>query len=566
MGIGMIPVFIGIVANPTRVFKHEAFLAFIEYLGIDSARELLIYGAISLVGIFLVKNLFYLFYKYFESRFVFNRRYLFSHRLMQAYMQAPYTFHLQRNTAELLRNVTGEVNLLINNVLHPTLRILKELVMVISVVAFLFFIEPLITLFVFIFMGGTAGIFLFFTQRKMKLFGSQEQEYRKLMMKTASEGFGGIKEARVLNRETYLVEIFRKMSFKSSRLQMFRSFVAQIPRPAIEALAIIGIMLISLIMVMQDRPLANIVPVLALFGASTIRLMPSIQLITQMMTELRYHIVSVNPIYDDLNVLNETSLEFKSEREKNEKLEFKQSIVFNNVNYQYPDSNEQALDGINIDIPYGHTIAFIGPSGAGKTTIVDLLLGLIKPLQGDILVDGKSIFNNVSAWQRNIGYIPQFIYLTDNTLRCNIAFGLPDHMIDDLKIDQAVNSAQLKDLVEHLLQGVETVVGENGIRLSGGQRQRVGIARALYNNPQVLVMDEATSSLDGITEQQVIDSIENLKEGRTVIMIAHRLTTVMKCDKLFMIEDGKVIDAGTYDELLKSNKKFREMARKYAKL
>jgi len=560
VGIGMIPAFVAIVANPQRVLEHERFGSLFQQLNVTSARELLIYGGITLIGIFVIKNSYTLLFRYIEARFIYNRRYVFSHKLMTAYMQAPYTFHLQRNTAELLRNTTGEVNIMINNVLNPSLKILKEFVMGASVVFFLFFVEPVITLFVFLVMGGLSGFFLFITQRSMKLIGVEAQRYRKEMLRAAQQGFGGIKDARVLNREPEFIEVFREMALKSSRLQQTKAFISMIPRPAIETIAVSGIMLIALVMVFQDRPIANIVPVLMLFAAALYRLMPSIQQITQMLTELRYHLPSVNPIYDDLVELKPFITEFRADRCKKEKLHLSNAIAISNLHYQYPNSTEQALNGVSLSIPHGKAVAFVGPSGAGKTTIVDVLLGLLEPQQGEILVDGINIFGSISAWQQNIGYIPQFIYLSDDTLRRNIAFGLPDKKIDEEKIQQAVQLAQLSEMVSRLPNGLDTEVGERGTRLSGGQRQRVGIARALYHNPQVLVMDEATSALDNITEQLIIDAIEALKGERTVIMIAHRLTTVMNCDIIFYMEDGKIVDQGTYQELLQRNMKFREMA------
>jgi ATP-binding cassette, subfamily B, bacterial PglK len=235
-------------------------------------------------------------------------------------------------------------------------------------------------------------------------------------------------------------------------------------------------------------------------------------------------------------------------------------IESRDVYYNYPNSDEQALNGVSFAIPKGHAVGFVGESGAGKTTVVDLLLGLMEPTSGEILVDGKNIHENLSAWQKNIGYIPQSIYLADETLRSNIAFGLPEKEIDDEKVLQALELAQLKVLVDRLPDGLDTILGENGTRLSGGQRQRVGIARALYHEPEVLVMDEATSALDNLTELEITKAIEALKGDRTVIMIAHRLTTVEKCDLLYLMKNGKITASGTYDELVDTNKEFRRMA------
>ena len=326
-------------------------------------------------------------------------------------------------------------------------------------------------------------------------------------------------------------------------------------------MAVVAIMLIAVVMHLQGRPIASIIPVIAMFGVAIVRLMPSIQIIAEMLTNIRYSIVSVNPIYDDLTAMKKYGEEFRTDRQRDAKTTLTHAVQIHDLHYHYPNSDEQALNGVSLEIPKGRAVAFVGPSGAGKTTIVDVLLGLLEPQKGEILVDDKNIFDSISAWQRNIGYIPQFIYLSDDSLRRNIAFGLPDSDIDEEKIHKAVELAQLNELVSRLPDGLDTVIGERGARLSGGQRQRIGIARALYNDPQVLVMDEATSALDNITEQHIIHSIETLKGEHTIIMIAHRLTTVMNCDVLYMMENGKIVDQGAYKELLERNEGFREMAR-----
>lgn len=565
LGIGMIPAFVAIVADPARVLKYKQLSELYQFLNITNARDLLIYGGSALIGVYIIKNGYLLIYHYLEARFVFNRRYTFSHKLMTAYMQAPYTFYLERNSSELLRNTNNEVNIMVNNVLLPILKVSKELIMGVVVVLFLLLAEPTITMIISIVMGGMAGSFLIITRKRMNDLGLKAQEFRKGMLKAAQQGFGGIKDARVLNREGEFIETFRSMAYQSSQLQLMKNFISSIPRPTVETLSVGGIMLIAVIMVLQERPISSIVPIVAMFGVAIVRLIPAIHQVTQLLTDLRFNIASVNPVYDDLTLLKEATQAFRSDRRKNQKLELRKSIVIDNLYYQYPKSTEQALNGVNLEIPYGNAVALVGSSGSGKTTLADSLLGLLVPQKGAILVDGVNISESISGWQQNIGYIPQFIYLSDDTLKRNIAFGLPDDKIENEKILKAVELAQLSDLIEHLPQGIDTVIGERGTRLSGGQRQRVGIARALYHEPHVLVMDEATSALDNITEHQIIEAIEALKGNRTVIMIAHRLTTVMNCDVLFFMENGKIVDKGSYSELLKRNHKFKEMAKEVDK-
>lgn len=560
MGIGMIPAFVSIVASPEKVLEIELLQPLYRSLTIETAEDLLIWGSIFLVGVFIAKSVYIVTFNYYESRFIYNRRYTISHKMMTSYMQAPYTFHLHKNTAELLRNITQEVNIFIGLVVTNLLTMAREGVMALSIVIFLFIVEPLITFMVLVLSGVGAGTFLFLTQKKVKRYGREEQGHRRNMIKAVNQGLGGIKDARVLNREADFIEKYRLESYKSSRLAAYRRFIMQIPKPVVETTAVLSMMLIATLMVWQGRPMSAIIPILTLFAMATVRLMPAIQSLSSLYTNLRYNLVAVDPIYEDLKSLEKYRAEFVADRKKESSSELIEVVEGKNIYYSYPGSNEQALKGVSFEVPRGKAIAFVGESGAGKTTVVDILLGLLEPEKGEVLVNHKNIHDSLSAWQRNIGYIPQSIYLADETLRNNIAFGLPENEVDENKVTQAVELAQLRDMVERLPEGLDTIVGEHGTRLSGGQRQRVGIARALYHNPQVLVMDEATSALDNITERQITKAIEALKGDRTIILIAHRLTTVENCDLLYLMKDGKIIDSGTYSELVDTNEEFRKMA------
>jgi len=559
-GIGMIPVFVSIVADPERVLSHPMVSEYLQLLNINDAQGLLLWGSVALVAVFIIKSLYITAFHYFEARYIYNRRYYVSLRMMTSYMQAPYTFHLRRNTAELLRNITSEVNILVNIILTNCLKITKEAIITISILIFLLLVEPLITLLVFLISGAGAGTFLLFTQKKIKQYGIEEQQHRSNMIKAVNQGLGGIKDARVLNREKEFIDKYGDEAYKSTRLLTYIRFVMQIPKPVVEVTAVIGMMLIAALMIWQGRPMASIIPILTLFAMATVRLMPSIQQMSSMYTTLRYNIVSLNPIYDDLKELEEYTSKLVEDRKKTGSMVLTETLAANNVTYQYPGSDETVLKEVSFTIPRGKAVAFVGSSGAGKTTMVDILLGLLTPAEGSVTVDGKNIETNLSAWQRNIGYIPQSIYLADENLRCNIAFGLPEDEIDEGLIENAVELAQLKHLVNQLPEGLDTMVGENGVRLSGGQRQRIGIARALYHNPQVLVMDEATSALDNITEREISSALDALKGDRTIIMIAHRLTTVKNCDTLYLMEEGQITNSGTYEELLKTSSEFKKMA------
>ena len=560
LGISMIPAFVAIIASPERVLQYEPLTGLWELLNISTDKDLLIFGSIALVGIFLIKSMYILVYNYTEAKYIFNRRYLLSHKLMSSYMQAPYTFHLGRNSAELLRNTNVEVNIIVNNVITNLLKMSREGLMALSILLLLVIMEPLISLVVLILSGLGAGSFLMFTQKKVKQYGKQEQGHRRNMIQAVQQGLGGIKDARVLNRENLFIEKFRIEARESTLLKIYIRYIQQIPKPVVETSAVLGMMLISAILVWQGRPMSTIIPILTLFAMATVKLMPAVQQLSTLYTTLRYNLVAVDPIYDDLKELEEYQKYFLKDRKSQTPITLDNSIEAENISYSYPGSDEIALKNVSFTAPKGKAIAFVGESGAGKTTMVDLLLGLLTPTEGKICVDGIDIQERISAWQRNIGYIPQSIYLADETLRNNVAFGIPEDEIDDDKVIQAIESAQLSEMVSKLPAGLDTMIGENGTRISGGQRQRVGIARALYHNPQVLVMDEATSALDNITEKEITDAIEALKGDKTVIMIAHRLTTVQNCDILYLMKNGKIIDQGSYDYLVDTNREFRKMA------
>ena len=559
-GIGMIPAFVSMVADPDRVMQYEPIENLLLTLGIETSRGLLMWGGGTLIVVFIIKNLYLLFFFYTQARFVQNRFYTISSALMSSYMQAPYTFHLQRNSAELLRNTNQEVKMLVNQVMKPGLELTKEAVMIIAIVTFLLIMEPLITLVSFLVLGSTVGTFLLLTQKRMRRYGKEAQKLRRTMIKSLNQGVGGIKDARVLNREEVFIDKFRHAARRTADLTAVKNFFSKSAKPIVETIAVGGMMLIAIMMVWQGRAVSAIIPVMTLFAMATVRLMPAIQKLTSMLTMLRYNVVSVEPVYKDMKALAGYRKHFLADRARQEPFLMQQQLEADRVRFYYPDSKEPALSEVSFTINKGAAVAFTGSSGAGKSTIVDLLLGLLTPASGEIRVDGHNIADHLSAWQRNIGYIPQFIYLGDETLRNNIAFGIPKNEIEDEKVRKAAELAQLEELVESLPDGLDTVIGESGTRLSGGQRQRVGIARALYHDPQVLVMDEATSALDNITEKQIIEAIENLKGERTVIMIAHRLTTVMNCDHLYLMEAGKIVKEGTYWELIESSDKFREMA------
>jgi ATP-binding cassette subfamily C protein len=507
----------------------------------------------------MIKNLYMMFYDYVNHKFMLNRQHYLQNRIFRAYMNSPYTFFINRNSSELLRNINNEVGKILSGTLRPLFFITLNSLMTVVIVAGLIVVEPLITGFGILFFGGFSYIFLRMTRDKLSYYGSESLHHRNTMTKAVLEGLHGFKDARVLSRENYFLNTFHGHSQKHKTYDIYRNLLNAMPRRIIEMIALSGILFIAVVMVLQERETTNIVPMIALFGAAVMKVRPSMNLVIENINQIRYNVHSVDAVYEDLKLLE--SYENRSETEEGvDKLALHSEIELQDVWFSYPNSDEPAVKNINLTIPTNHAVAFVGPSGAGKTTMVDVILGLLEPQEGAIRVDGVDLFSNRNRWQKNIGYIPQFIYLLDDTIRRNICFGVPDDEVDEEMLETAIETAQLRELVESLSDGVETKVGERGVRLSGGQRQRIGIARALYRNPQVLVMDEATSALDNITERVLIDAIERLRGDKTLIMIAHRLTTVQHCDTIYMMKDAEVIAEGSYSELLITSKEFREMS------
>ncbi|NNF03809.1 MAG: ABC transporter ATP-binding protein [Rhodothermales bacterium] len=560
-GISAVPAFIATLAVPEKVRALPYAEQVLSALGIETATGLVVWGAIGLVIVFAIRASYMIFLQYAQIRMTEHHRVRMARLLFDAYMRAPYEFHLGRNTAELLRNVNNETTSIITGIINPILALTLNSMMTLGIVGVLIYATPWSGLVAVGIVGGGSWLFLRAVRSRMSKYGVEAREERKKAIQAVNQGLGGFLDARVLGVEETLVEEFHGSVARFARYNRFQQFIGKLSNPLLEFIAVGGLMLVVLSMVLSGMDLATMVPMLGLFGAAIVRLRSSVGTITATISGLSYNMASVDAVVDDLKLLKHDSFKADLDNSRDRRqLPFTDEIRVDNLTYSYPDAHTPSLSDISLSIKKGESVGFVGATGSGKTTMINVVLGLLEPQRGSITVDGTNIREELRAWQNNIGYIPQSIYLLDDTIRKNVAFGIPEERIDDEKVWTAIRAAQIDHHIEGLPDGLETYVGERGVRLSGGQRQRIGLARALYNNPDVLIMDEATSALDNETESLVMQALDALKGDRTLIMIAHRLSTVMECDRLYFLKNGRIDARGTYDELRSAHGEFRKMA------
>ncbi|MDD2892332.1 MAG: ABC transporter ATP-binding protein [Halothiobacillaceae bacterium] len=502
-----------------------------------------------LVVIFILKNLFLTFLAWRQASFVHGVQVQVSGRLFAFYLGRPYTFHLQRNSAQLIRNLTTDVNLLTTS-LMGMMTIMTELLVLLGVTTLLLFVEPVGTVVTVGALGGVAWLFQRATRTHILRWGSQRQFHDGRLLQHLQQGLGGAKEVKLLGREADFQAQFHSHNAAKGKVSQYQHTLQQIPRLWLEVLAVCGLALLVMSMVWQGADKSTMVPTLALFAAAAFRLMPSVNRILTLIQSVRFSVPAIGNLYAEL--LPQAAAPFGASARHEASVPPSEAceIALDNIVFSYPGTSVPALKGISMEIGRGECVGIIGPSGSGKSTLVDVILGLLSPDAGEVRVRGSDIRTDLRAWQDRIGYVPQSIYLTDDTIRRNVAFGLADERIDDAAVIGALKDAQLEDLVGALPDGIETIVGENGLRLSGGQRQRIGIARALYHNPDILVLDEATSALDGEAEQGVMRAVNALKGDKTILIVAHRLSTIAECGRLFRIAQGTIAAVGTPAEIL----------------
>jgi ABC-type multidrug transport system fused ATPase/permease subunit len=532
-GLGILIPALSILLDPEMI-ETNSLVSFVRsfFLGYSNQNFLFIVLG-TIVTVYFLKSLFLVFLTHKQNRFLSNITAYISNKLFYSYMSQPYSFHLNRNASELIKNIQIEIYYL-HTFLLSLITLFIEGGFVISVLATLIYIEPIGAISIGVFYGFLSIIFLQFTKRKLNTWGNLRESLDAQVSKTALEGLGGIKDLLILGKTAFFIEEYSNKNFFKARLNANQGTVSQIPRFYLELISIIGLVSFIILLLLQGKDSASLVTILGVFVAATFRMIPSLNRIIAATQSMKYYRPSVDIIHKEIK----DNIVFEDNNSND--CNFKNEIEFRSVDFSFTN-DLSVLKNINLIIKKGQTIGIIGESGSGKSTLVDLLIGLHKPTSGEILIDGISGFQMNQSWRNNIGYVSQTIYLTDDTIKKNIALGVPENKINDSKIIELLKQVQLEKFINNLVLGINTKVGERGVQLSGGQRQRIGIARALYHDPQLLILDEATSALDSETEEEVMESINQLKDNKTIIMIAHRISTLVDCDKIYKIQDKGIL-------------------------
>lgn len=528
--------------------KYARLAPWLHLLGNPTQAQLVRGGMLVLVSVYFVKTLFLGFLAWRQTKFTYRVQLQMSHRLFSIYLRQPYTFHLQRNSAQLHHNISGEV-VMFSGVLSAVMSFTTESLVLISIASLLLIVQPRGALSVVLVLGSASWAFYGVTRTRLSRWGAARQHHEGFRARQLLQGLGGAKEVILLGRQDDFLAQYDVHSAQVARVGQLQATIQQLPRLWLEFLGVAGLTTLVLVELAQHVEIASIVPTLGLFAVAAFRLMPSVNRVLGAMQTLRYSGSVIDTLYKEsaLPVIEVVHTGDTARPLRNR-------IQLTNVSYRYASSPTLALNDVSLEMHRGELIGFIGPSGSGKSTLVDVILGLLTPLNGQVLVDEWDIQEHLRAWQNQIGYVSQHVYLIDDTLSSNVGFGIPADQMDETAVKRALRAAQLEDFVATLPLGVNTIVGERGVRLSGGQRQRIGIARALYTDPDVLVLDEATSALDGATERGVMQAVTALRESKTILVVAHRLSTVEHCDRLYRLEQGRVVAEGTPAEMLSPTK------------
>ncbi len=544
--IGIIIPVLGILLNNDFLNKYPELIRIFKKIGLESQTEIIYFTLFGMLFVFFLKTIFMAYLSWKQANFSAQLSSKTSSKLYRAYLSQPYSFHLLKNSTELTRNIVGEVHEF-SEMLKSVFVLTVELVAMIGIAIILLIQEPMGTIGIFLVLGISTLALQKLTSKKLSKWGILRQNYDGLMKKKLNHGLLGIKDIKLKGNEQVFLDEFNYYNFKRVDVVSKQYALTFFPRLYLEFLAVLGLVGFIYFKIYMGVELNLILPTIAIFIAGAFRLIPSVNRIIGSLQYVKYSIPVIDVIYNEIlftdNINNQTFIEKGN-------LNFNNNICLEDISFKYEETDTEVLQNINFKINKGEILGFIGTSGSGKSTLIDIILGLLTPTKGKIKLDGIEINSNNNSWRTLVGYVPQNIFLADDNIRNNIAFGITESCIDDEAINRSIIGSHLYDFINELPDGLDTIVGEQGVRLSGGQRQRIGLARALYYDPQILVLDEATSALDTQTESYIMDTVFELKNSKTILLVAHRLSTLKNCDKIIKLEKGQIKHIGTPSEVI----------------
>lgn len=551
VGVSFITQLVTLISNPEKIHSNEIMQYCYDFFNMTSDRQFFLFVVIALIFVYLIKNLYLLWINYVQYTFVFNNQLRLSGRLIDCYLKKPYTYHLDNNSAEMVRNVMLDSERFFQMLLSVFLTLSEVLVSALLCV-FLLIVDPAITISVVAILAVFTGLYLVLFKGKAKKYGKTNQIYDGKMHQSINQALGAVKDIKILHREKYFADSFLAYGKKKMTAVRNNNVLGQFPKYLIETVCIGTVLLVLVFKIYKGEDLNTMIPQLAAFAIAAFKLLPSVSKINNYANLIVFLKPSVDLIYRDIKdtedmvnyeISDESGniIELTHDGGRIDNTSYKaDKISVNNVVYRYPHTDRDVLKGVSFEIPLGKSIGFMGESGSGKSTLADVILGILTPTSGTVMYGNMDVHKHPLKWSKKLAYIPQSIFLCDDTIRNNVAFGIDEDKIDDEKVWEALREAQLEQFVKSQPDGLDSMVGERGVRISGGQRQRIGIARALYDNPEILVLDEATSALDTGTESAVMEAIDKLSGTMTLIIIAHRLTTIKNCDYVYKVENGNI--------------------------
>lgn len=545
IGVSLIAELVTLISTPEVIQTNKLLNYAYKLFGAKDNREFFLDIVIGLIILYLLKNAYLMLMSYIQYTFIYNNQLRLSGRLIDCYLKKPYTYHLDKNSAEMIRSIMLDAERLFQ-LLLTAFSVFAEILISGLLCIYLLVVDPMITLSVVVILGLVSGLYLLIFHGKAEENGKISQFNDGKMHQAINQALGAVKDIKILHREKYFVNAFVRRGAQKYRAVRNNEILGQAPKYLIETVCIGAILLVLCVKLYMGTNLVSLLPQLAAFAMASFKLLPSVGKVNNYINLIIFLRPSVDLIYRDIK--DTEDMQGFELADTNALTDKGDGIVIEHVSYRYPNTGVNVLTDVSFTIPTGKSVGLVGPSGAGKSTIADVILGILTPTEGTVTFEGMNVHEHPIAWAKKLAYIPQAIFLADETIRSNVAFGIDDEEIEEDKVWKALEEAQLAEFVKSLPEGLDTMVGERGVRLSGGQRQRIGIARALYGDPQILVLDEATSALDSETEAAVMEAIDRLQGRKTMIIIAHRLTTIANCHKVFKVGDGTIVDAS--DEYL----------------